>query len=259
MSGALVLSARNLAVGIAQRLLVRALDLDVRAGALWCVLGPNGSGKSTLLATLAGLRPPQAGAVAFEGRAWKEWKPRDAARRRGLSVQAPSFAFSASVRETVMLGRHPYMGRFGRPLPEDRRSVSAALAAMDLDPLVDRDVLTLSGGERQRVALAVLLAQDPLLLLCDEPTSHLDLKHQVAFFREIARLVNERARAAVVVTHDYNLAARFATHVCLLYGDGRAAAGETDAVMNADALSKLFGFALESQDAPHGRSFRPQW
>jgi len=254
-----VLRTRELAIAVGSRVLVQQLSLDVRTGEFWCVLGPNGSGKSTLLHTLAGLRAAQAGTVMFEGRAWPEWNTRAAAKRRGLAVQLPSYAFGASVREIVTLGRYPHIGRFGRPNGDDESAVDAALAAMDLLPLAERDILTLSGGERQRVSIATVLAQDPSLLLLDEPTSHLDLKHQVALFHCIAQRAREAHRAVVVVTHDFNLAARYATHACLLYGDGRVQAGSAAEILRAEPLSALFDFSLRRHDNADGHLFVPHW
>lgn len=254
-----LLSVRNARLAVGARVLGDQLDLDVGAGELWCVLGPNGSGKSTLLHTLAGLREPQAGTIVFDGRAWSDWGLRNAARRRGLLLQHQSYAFSATVMESVLLGRHPHMGRFGQPGERDYHCAAAALEAMDLTALASRDVLTLSGGERQRVALAALLAQDPTLFLLDEPTAHLDLAHQAALFRHLAALTSDSARAVIVATHDYNLAARFATHALLLYGDGRVLAGQAHHILQADTLSNLFKFALGQDARPHARVFVPQW
>jgi len=258
-TGTLILRARKVRIAMGPRVLAEDLDLDIHSGEVWCVLGPNGSGKSTLLRTLAGLRAPQDGTVELDGRAWSHWSPRDAARRRGVLPQHQSFAFSASVRECVLLGRHPHIGRFGRTSEFDYARTAAALAAMDLAGLADRDVLALSGGERQRVALAAIFAQDPGLFLLDEPTAHLDLAHQVALLRQLRVLASEAGRAVVLTTHDYNLAAHFATHALLLFGDGRLLAGVAPQVLQAGTLSSAFGFALLHSGNAASRTFVPQW
>ena len=255
-----LLCAHNVRVAVGTRVLIDDLSFELARGDVCCVLGPNGSGKSTLLHTLAGLRPPQAGTVAFEGRPWSAWRPREAAKRRGLLLQHTSYAFSATVTETVMLGRHPHIGRFGRAGESDRRCLRSALTAMDLEAFAARDVLTLSGGERQRAAVATLLAQDPALLMLDEPAAHLDLVHQIALFRHLEVLARAHDRAVVVATHDYNLAARFATHACLLYGDGRAVTGRAAEMLQADVLSELFDVPLACYPAAHGGGVLvPQW
>jgi iron complex transport system ATP-binding protein len=253
------LRASRLRLAVAGRVLVDDLSLEVGPGTLCCVLGPNGSGKSTLLHTLAGLRSAQSGTVTFEGRTWSAWHPREAAKRRGLLLQHASYAFSASVAESVLLGRYPHIGRFGRAGDADRRSVRSALAAMDLAAIAERDVLTLSGGERQRVEIATLLAQDPALFLLDEPTAHLDLVHQIALFRHLTELARTQGRAVIVATHEYNLATRFATHACLLYGDGRTTVGRADEVLQAEILSVVFAVPLAEHGIGEARILAPRW
>ena len=253
------LQVRNVRLAAGARVLVEGLSFDLVPGQVLCVLGRNGSGKTTLLHTLAGLLPPQAGTVAFQGRDWSAWGAREAARRRGLLLQHASYAFSASVAATVMLGRHPHIGRFGSAGESDRRCAAQALAAMDLEALAGRDVLSLSGGERQRTAIATLLAQDPALLLLDEPTAHLDLVHQIALFRHLEALARTQARAVVVTTHDCNLAARFATHACLLHADGRTVTGRAAEVLQVDVLSALFDVPLTRLSAGERAVLVPQW
>jgi iron complex transport system ATP-binding protein len=254
-----VLGMRDLRVCAGARVLVEGLSLDIGGGESWCLLGPNGSGKSTLLHTLAGLRAPAAGSVAFFGRPWPQWNLRSAARRRGLLLQDRSDAFSAGVLETVLAGRHPHIGRFGWESEDDLRRAVDALARVDLNGFAGRDVRTLSGGERQRVALAALLAQDPELFLLDEPTTHLDLAHQAALFEHLSLLARESARTLVFATHDCNLAIRFATHALLLDGHGGVTCGAASAVLDADRLSRLFGFPLARAHSGEASGFVPLW
>lgn len=257
--GGPILALRGALIRAAERVLIEHLTLDIGAGELWCLLGPNGSGKSTLLHTLAGLRAPQAGTIAFCGRPWPQWPARAAALKRGLLLQQQTDAFSASVLETVLTGRHPHIGRFGWESEHDERCAADALARMDLADLAARDVRSLSGGERQRVALATLLAQDPALLLLDEPTAHLDLAHQVRTFEHLAALVHDRSRCVVFATHDCNLAARFATHALLLDGHGGTIAGPAAEVLQAAQLSRIFGFTLVRLASPDASGFVPRW
>ena len=254
-----LLALRGIGIRAGVRRLVEDLDLEIRAGETWCVLGPNGSGKSTLLHVMAGLRAPESGTVELFGRPYAEWHPRAAARTRGLLLQGRSDAFSASVLETVLVGRHPHVGRFGWEGEEDRRIAADAIARMDLAAAVDRDVLTLSGGERQRAALAALLAQDPLLFLLDEPTAHLDLAHQATLFEHLRELTRTAGRSVVFATHDCNLAARFATHALLVCGEGRTRAGKVADVLQAQTLSELFGFPLAWLRSEGAEGFVPRW
>jgi iron complex transport system ATP-binding protein len=245
---AIALDLRELALRVGARTLLRPLTLQVRTGELWCVLGPNGSGKTTLLHTLAGLRAPASGVVSCFGVDVARATPEQLARQRGLLTQAVHDSFSASALDVVLLGRHPHHDRwsFGDS-DDDRRVAHDALAAVDAAPLAARDVTTLSGGERQRVAVAALLAQQVPLMLLDEPTAHLDLKHQIGLLEHLRTWARHGAHAAVIALHDLNLAARFATHALLLAPDGQARAGALDGVMTDDALAAAFDHPLRRQ------------
>jgi iron complex transport system ATP-binding protein len=240
-----LLRADGLALAAGTRVLLRGLDLDVAPGTLWCVLGPNGSGKTTLLHTLAGLQRPVAGRIRLDGRPLDDWRPDALARRRGLLPQALHDAFAASVLDTVLLGRHPHLARWDWEGDADRARAQAALAAVELDALAARDVTTLSGGERQRVGVAALLAQDPTLMLLDEPLAHLDLRHQLALLEHLRALALDAGRAVLLSIHDLNLARRYATHALLLAGDGGVPVqGPVADAMRADALAATFGHPL---------------
>ncbi|MFO1216814.1 MAG: ABC transporter ATP-binding protein [Burkholderiaceae bacterium] len=249
MTTALV-DTQGLALRAGTRTLVRALDWSAAPGERWCLLGPNGSGKTTLLHTLAGLREPAAGGVRWCGRACGDWSADDAARFRGLLPQQVHDPFAARAIDVVLLGRHPHRAAGARGLWEDDgdlRIAEAALAAMDALDLAARNVATLSGGERQRVAIAALLAQQPQLMLLDEPTAHLDLKHQAQLLQHLHAVADD-GRAIVIVLHDLNLAARWATHALLLDGSGAAIAGAAREVLHEDTLSRVFGVRVRRFD-----------
>jgi iron complex transport system ATP-binding protein len=237
------LSCRSLAVSIPGRTLVHSLDLDVRAGERWAIVGPNGAGKTTLVATLAGLVPAHAGEIAYDGAPLAALSPRERALRRGYLPQDSVDYFSASVLETALAGRHPHLARWQWESAVDIERATAALAAFGLAGLEHRDVRTLSGGERRRVALAALLAQDPALLLLDEPSSHLDLGAQVAALDTLAQWARAGGKAIVMVLHDLHLALRYADHA-VATGGGRAVTGVARDVLTADVLSPLFGHPL---------------
>jgi iron complex transport system ATP-binding protein len=235
-----------------QRVLLQDASWRFAPGELWCVAGPNGAGKSTLLAALAGLSRPAAGHILLDSRPLEAWPLADLARRRAFMPQNTQDAFSASVYDTVMTGRHPYLGAWGWETEADRLAVEAALDAAHATAFAEQDVTTLSGGERQRVALATVLAQQAPLLLCDEPLSHLDLPHQV----DCLRLLRARARVSgdtvVFVCHDVNLGRAFASHAVLLDGKGGWRAGPAAQVLAPEPLREAFAFPMvEIRDGEH--------
>ncbi|MEO5702175.1 MAG: ABC transporter ATP-binding protein [Casimicrobiaceae bacterium] len=236
-------AAKGLATAVAGRTLWRDLDLAVEAGECWVIVGPNGAGKTTLLAALAGLVQPDHGLVTYDGVRLETLSNRSRARRRGWLAQVDYDAFPASVLETVLAGRHPHVARWQWESSDDVAIARDALARVDLAGFEDREVATLSGGERRRVAIAAVIAQDPDVLLLDEPTAHLDLKHQVAVLDDLTRWCRADGKALVVVLHDLHLALRFADRAVAL-GDGRGLAGPADAVLTSSVLSRLFDHRL---------------
>ena len=250
-----LLEADRVALQIGGRWLCCEFSMCLAAGECLVLLGPNGAGKTTLLHTFAGLRAPSAGAVRLGGRPYADWDSLAAARFRGLLAQEQPDHFSATVLETVLVGRHPHLGRWGWESEADEAIARAALDEVGLAAFGERDVLTLSGGERQRVSVAALLTQAPRLFLLDEPTNHLDLHYQVAVLELFSRLTRA-GRGVVMVLHDINLAARFADRVILLDGRGGVAAGTREAILQADRLSHAFAHPIRrvEVDDPDGRA-----
>jgi iron complex transport system ATP-binding protein len=228
--------------------LVSGLSLRVYRGERWVILGPNGAGKSSLLAVLAGLRCAEEGRVTLAGRGFEQWSVDALAACRALVTDRWLDPFAASVLETVLTARY----RFGRGDVQGSACARAELMQFDCADLADHDVRTLSRGERQRVALATALAQDTPLLLCDEPTSHQDPRHQALVLGRLARLPD---RTLVASMHDVNAAARLATHVLLLSGQGRWRAGPAEQTLTTEALSELFGAPFAEVATAGGRLF----
>jgi iron complex transport system ATP-binding protein len=185
---------------------LRGVDLEVARGEAFGLVGANGAGKTTLLHTLLGLHRADAGSIHLAGRPLGDWTLAAAATIRGFLPQFIHDSFSAPVLDLVLMGRHPHLSRWQWESADDIARARSALAAMDLAALEARDVTTLSGGERQRTAIAALLAQDPQVLLLDEPIAHLDLHHQVVVLDHLARLARERDKAVLLSLHDPNLA-----------------------------------------------------
>jgi iron complex transport system ATP-binding protein len=244
MSGCLELTDLRLMAGT--RLLVDNFSQRFGGGEIWCIAGPNGAGKTTLIDVIAGLRKPAAGQVEIDARALGNWPVEALALRRALMPQVSHDAFGATVLETVLVARHPYLTGWGWEGEADTAAAHAALDALDMAAFAMRDVTSLSGGERQRVALAAALCQQAPLLLLDEPLSHLDLRHQVECLEVLRAWVAElpASRTVLLSCHDLNLARRFATHALLLDGKGTVIAGAVADVLSAEHASRVFDFPL---------------
>ncbi|MDI3316654.1 MAG: ABC transporter ATP-binding protein [Bacillota bacterium] len=250
------LAADRLEGGYRRRLVVRGISLELRAGVVTGVLGPNGAGKSTLIRLLAGALEPEAGRVrwqesgpaegtgrAAEGAAARGRAPGGRARRLAVLPQGEPETVGLTVREVVELGRyaHRQEDRLGRLRPADhRRAVERALQLTGTLALADRPLAELSGGERQRVLLAQALAQEPRVLLLDEPTAHLDLRHQVELLALVRRQAEE-GLAVLAALHDINLAALFCDRL-LVMAEGRIVAqGRPEDVVRPDLLEAVYG------------------
>jgi len=233
------LAAHQLSVRVGTRTLVNDLSVEFGPGEVIAILGCNGSGKTLTLHTLAGLRPPHAGAVHLDGVPFGELTRRAVALRLGLLAQDIEDAFVTTALETVLIGRHPHLSLWQWESQDDEHIAREALAAVELADFAERRTDTLSGGEQRRVAIAALLAQKPGIFLLDEPTNHLDPHHQLgvlSLFRQLAR-----AGSTVITTlHDPTLAARFADRIILMFGDGRWSAGPVREALTAQTLSALY-------------------
>jgi iron complex transport system ATP-binding protein len=223
---------------------LRSVSLAVSGGELVALLGPNGSGKTTLVRVALGLQTPLAGSALVQGRAAAEWPRRDLARVVGVVPQREDNLFPQRVRETVRLGRYPRLGAFGREREEDRVAVDRALERCDVAGLADRWLWTLSGGEYQRVRIARALAQEPQLLVLDEPTASLDLRHEMELFELVRRLVDQQGLAALLITHDVNLASRFADRLLLLSDGNPVASGAPGEVLRREQAESVFGWPV---------------
>jgi ABC-type cobalamin/Fe3+-siderophores transport system ATPase subunit len=226
----------------ASRPAISNISFDAPRGLLTAVVGPNGSGKSTLVRTLLGRVPVVAGRVVIDGRDLGAIPRRAIARLMAVVVQREEPVFAMPVREYVALGRHPHAGSWS-PARPDAGPVSRAFALAGVEALQTRRTDTLSGGEWQRVRIARALAQDTEALVLDEPTTFLDIAHEMESFEVLARLAAD-GHAVLAVSHQLNLVARFADRVILLH-DGRvAAAGSPDEVMQARLLETIYQWPL---------------
>ncbi|MEU3453702.1 ABC transporter ATP-binding protein [Micromonospora sp. NPDC006766] len=238
-----MLSTRDLVVGYDGRTVLDGLDLDLPANAFNVIVGPNACGKSTLLRTMARLLTPRRGSVLLDGAVIRELPTREVARRLGVLPQSPLVPEGITVADLVGRGRQPYQRWWRQWSTEDGRAVEEAMALADVAGLADRPVDTLSGGQRQRVWIAMTLAQDTEALLLDEPTTFLDLAHQVEVLELLHRLRAERGRTVVAVLHDLNQAARYADHLIAMRAGAVVAAGPPREILTADLVRDVFGLA----------------
>ena len=235
------LVVEELAVGYGDRVVIESLDMLVPPGQITVIVGANACGKSTLLRAMSRLLAPKHGRVLLDGKQVHKLPPKELARTMGLLPQSPVAPEGITVVDLVGRGRHPHQSVFSRWTSEDEAAVAAALLATDTVDLADRDVDELSGGQRQPVGLAMVLAQQTDLLLLDEPTTFLDVSHQVEVLDLLTDLNHTRGTTIVIVLHDLNLAARYADHLIAL-ADGRLfAAGTPTEVLTADCVRSVFG------------------
>jgi iron complex transport system ATP-binding protein len=234
------------------------LDLAIHAGERWCILGRNGAGKTTLLLTLAGLRPPLSGHIAVQQQTLAALTRRQVAQQIGILFQEQTDVFPANVLDTVLTGRHPWLGPLQWEGNTDRMKARSALQAVGLADIEQRLVTTLSGGERRRLGIATLLTQDPQILLLDEPTNHLDVRHQIQTLQLLSELVADGNRALLLVMHDLNLAARYCNRFLLLFGSGETAQGSATDVLTRPNLERLYQYPLLPVQGPQGQVWIPQ-
>ena len=216
------------------------ISFPVRAGTFLAVAGPNGAGKSTLLNILAGFLKPQSGEVLLEGVSLRAHKVQDVARRIAVVRQEFIPVFGFSVAETVLMARTPYFGRLGFESKADRELAASALDLTDTARFASRPLGSLSAGERQRVFIARALAQDTPILLLDEPTSFLDLRHQVGIYDLLKAAQLEKGKTIVAVTHDINLAVQYCDEALLLGMDGSCRHGRAADVLSAEQIRSIF-------------------
>ncbi len=239
------LVARGVQLAYDQRTVVHGVDLAVPAGQVTVIVGANGCGKSTLLRGLGRILRPSAGTVELDGTDLQRLRPRDVASVLGLLPQQPIAPEGITVGDLVARGRHPHQGAFRRWSSTDADAVTAALALTDTHELAGRRVEELSGGQRQRVWVAMMLAQDPRIMLLDEPTTYLDIAHQVDLLDLLAELNATRGTTVVMVLHDLNLAARYAHHLVVMAEGRLLREGPPAEVLDVACVREAFG--LESR------------
>lgn len=245
----------DLTLGYGDHTVIEKLDLLVPPGAVTAIVGANACGKSTLLRSMSRLLAPRGGRVLLDGKEVHRTPAKQLARTLGLLPQSPLSPEGITVADLVGRGRHPHQGIFARWSREDDEAVADALEVTETAALADRPVDELSGGQRQRVWIAMALAQQTDLLLLDEPTTFLDVSHQIEVLDLLTDLNRERGTTIVMVLHDLNMAARYSDHLVALFDGKIHAAGGPADVLTEDNVRTVFG--LDSQVIPDPTSGKP--
>ncbi|OQA23677.1 MAG: Iron(3+)-hydroxamate import ATP-binding protein FhuC [Verrucomicrobia bacterium ADurb.Bin345] len=241
-----MLEAVQVCAGYDARAVLRDVSVVAGAGEMLGLIGPNGSGKTTLLRVLSGFLPCRSGQVKVAGRALDRVSRRELARALAFVPQAIEMPVAYTVEDVVAMGRTPYVPGWAPLSARDREVVRGALAAMDLEALAERPMNELSAGERQRAVVAMALAQEPRILLLDEPVAHLDIQHAWKLMETVSRMNREQELTVVVSLHDLNLAARFCPRLLLLDGGGIAASGTCAQVLDEEILRRVYRHPIET-------------
>lgn len=240
-NGRTTLEAQQVTFSFNETPVLDQVDLRLEPGVIVGVIGPNGAGKSTLVRLLSRLLTPASGRIQLNGHDLARWRPADLARMLAVVPQDPELPPSFTAWEMVLMGRSPHLGWMGKESQRDRAVVRRAMEETRTWQLAGRFISQLSGGERQRVVVARALAQEPRVLLLDEPTAHLDINHQVETLSLISRLVRERGLAALAIFHDLNLAAQYCDELVLLHQGRVVAQGLPQQVLTPPLLRRVYG------------------
>jgi iron complex transport system ATP-binding protein len=236
-----VLQIEGISFKRGKREVLKGIDAEFESGLFYAILGPNGVGKSTLIEILAGQLEPDAGVASLSGTPLATLSARKVAQQVAMVAQSHDVRFAFSVREVVMMGRHPHIDRFGSPSEVDFRLVEEAMAVADIHHLADRPVTEVSGGERQRTLFARALAQDTPVLILDEATSNLDMKHTLSLLSVVKKKVKRENRCAVGVFQDINTAALFCDRFLFLKEGHVAVSGTVQETLTPETLRHVFG------------------
>jgi iron complex transport system ATP-binding protein len=249
------LYTEDLSLGYQDVLIVQELNLSIPTGKISALVGANGSGKSTILKALARILKPRGGAAYLDGKAIHRQPTKQVARRLAILPQHPDAPDGLTVRELVSYGRFPYQQGFGGLSEKDRQMIDGALATTGMTVFAERPVGSLSGGQRQRAWIAMALAQGTEVLLLDEPTTFLDMAHQLEVFKLLERLNREQGRTIVMVVHDLNHASRYAQHMVAIAAGEVVVEGSPQVVMTPEMLARVF--AIEAEIIPDPRTGVP--
>ncbi|MGF1487324.1 MAG: ABC transporter ATP-binding protein [Prochloraceae cyanobacterium] len=249
---------QNLSGGYKNKIVIKDIDLSLDNGEWLSLLGANGSGKSTLIKTIARILQPTRGSVYLDGKLIHKSSPQIVARKMAILPQQQTIPTGLTVYQLVSLGRTPHQEWWEWELKKsDRAIVNAALAQTQMDRMSDRQVTELSGGERQRAFLALALAQDPQIILLDEPTTYLDINYQLQLLELLKQLQQQRQLTIVTVLHEINLAARYSDRLAMLLHGNLYTVGTPAEVLNKQVIADVFDVIVEVINTPVGLQICP--
>jgi len=241
------INIESLSVGYDDKLIIKNMDLGIKKGVITTIAGPNGCGKSTLLKSIGRILKPNSGKISIEGRDIHKTNTKELAKKLSFLPQVSSEPDELTVFELVSYGRTPHLKGFGRLTDEDYEKINFAMKITEIDEFADRPIGTLSGGQKQRVRIATVLAQDTDIIFLDEPTTYLDLSHQLEILLILKKLNREYGKTIVVVLHDINLASRFSDELIMLRHGELIAQGSPIKIMNSENLKKVFDISAKIQ------------
>lgn len=236
-----MIKVEQLSQSFHERSVLENISFEVKHGEFFGIIGPNGSGKSTLLRLLSGIDPVKKGSVELEGRPTSAYSRKELARWLAVLQQDALPPVGFTIREVVEMGRYPFQNWLGEDIAEAEQLIEAIIRKLNLEPLVERTIERLSGGERQRVALAKVMAQQPRLLMLDEPTTFLDIGYQVQMMDYIREWQRESQLTVVAVLHDLNLAAQYCTRLMVIHNGELAAIGTPDEIITSKLITEVYG------------------
>jgi iron complex transport system ATP-binding protein len=236
-----VIEVESLGFSFTGKLVLQNLSFKVNQGDFVCIIGPNGAGKTTLLNLICGILHPQTGTIKLDGKLIESYSTRNIAHKIGVVRQEFVPAFDFTVNDIVSMARTPYLGILGMLGSQDVEIIKGALKATELAGFADRTLSSLSAGERQRVFIARALAQNTPILLLDEPTTFLDMKHQVGIYDLLKSAQIEKGKTIIAITHDINLAVQYCQQILFFAADGSYQFGTPQEILSAEQIRKNFG------------------
>ena len=247
MNEEIVFSTRALSVGYRGKALVRDIDIDLRRGQILSLIGPNGAGKSTILKPITGQIPPISGTTVIEGKSITAWPRGELARKMAVVLTDRIRPEMMTCFDVAAMGRYPYTGRFGSLTDNDRAIVHATLRRVRADDLADRDFSQISDGQRQRIMLARALCQEPEVIVLDEPTSYLDIRHKAELLDILSEEARAQQRVVVMSMHEISLAEEASDLIMTVHSDGHVRVGKPAEMLSETDIAALFDMDLNSR------------